>query len=221
MRLYLSAGLVSSALLVSAVSPWLLHPVAFGVLEDQRHTAGRLLRGSTDEKRDSEEERSMPTTTLLQVEESVTNRFKDLKLKIPTLKKSEFEKGEVTAFLSRPELRAWFYREKKAAITFAAFASFNQLESEITPKGLARMIQHELLQEDNFLWNMLSPSKRMARMLEKVQFEKWRSKMLTKAVVNEKVLGLPVGTALDPIVVRYGLHSKKYEGVKGKYLFDN
>uniref|UniRef100_A0AAV1T8X6 RxLR effector candidate protein n=1 Tax=Peronospora matthiolae TaxID=2874970 RepID=A0AAV1T8X6_9STRA len=226
MRLYLSAGLVSSALLVSAAFALASaepDPAALGVLEDQRHTTGRLLRGSTDEKRDSEEERLMhlptPPNELLGVEQRVTEAFVRLNLKMPTFKNGEFVKEEVTAFLSSRKLRTWYHHAKKTGKMYAAFAPFNVLERALTPEVLARMIQRSILQKGNFPWNVLSFSKPMARILEEVQFDKWRSLGYTKADVNRKVLRLPEG-AVDPISVQYGQTSKKKEGKEGKYLFD-
>uniref|UniRef100_M4C1N2 RxLR effector candidate protein n=2 Tax=Hyaloperonospora arabidopsidis (strain Emoy2) TaxID=559515 RepID=M4C1N2_HYAAE len=214
MRLYVSAGLVSGALLVSAalaLDSGELDTVALGALNDQRQPAGRLLRGGTDEGMTRNEERTSPLTstmesTLQAAHGALHKAFTDLRLQLPKIENGEVDEKAAKAFWSSPALPKWFESAKGLAEP-SEFAAYHYLMIQLTPGDLATIIHHQatkpLITFRDAVPGLKNKPKILLRELEGAQFRWWKHNQYSLEHILTKFLGLGNLEVEHPILKKY------------------
>lgn len=234
MKISISTGIVANALLAVAA-----FPSAFGESDTAALDANfkeyeavvRLLRGSTPDEADEEEQRSSQNVVLKLVSlqkrstfltglvQSVRshNNFEDV-FKIESLdvapisENGVFQKHLAEQLLSRREFLEW-YRNAKKVVRSPKFAAFNHLEFKLGSHDLAVMI--DLVMSKKL--KVPKAVKKVIKELKGTQFEKWIISQLTKEFVSETILGHPKGT-FHPIAEKYGNHVYKNRSKKA-YIY--
>uniref|UniRef100_A0AAV1T8J8 RxLR effector candidate protein n=1 Tax=Peronospora matthiolae TaxID=2874970 RepID=A0AAV1T8J8_9STRA len=214
MRLYLSAGLVSGALMVSAafaLASGELDTVALGALKNQRPPTGRLLRGGADEGMTQEEERTGPSTSatgsmLQSAHDALHKAFTDLGLQLPKVENGKVDEKAAEAFWSSPALPKWF-KSTKGLATPSEFAAYRYLMTRLSSGDLATIIHHQatkpLTRFRDAVAGLMKMPKSLPRQVEEMQFEWWRCKHYFLEYVLKDILRLSEEEVGHPILKRY------------------
>ncbi|CAI5731273.1 unnamed protein product [Hyaloperonospora brassicae] len=220
MKVSLSTGFVSSALLVCAAFTLVfgsLDPDTRGVLEDQGHATRRLSSSSTPTASHSDEQRGLFTSkttklaNLLGSRDDAATAFHVLKLDqmLPVTESGVLHEELAAKFMSSPELQVWYQHVTEIEEKNKRFAAFNFLREALGGEAFARMIQ--LKSKERFDW--WSASLRLARDLEKTQFDNW----FTKEHVSHNAVEQPEKT-VAAIAKRYAQYVRDHRSKEGRYL---